>query len=207
MPKSDIAILDGKAAIAMRSWQSGKSRIRATSPGLKDGTLEITTLDGPPFIPGVTPIVADRPYAANDADLPIAKEEKFGTNSPTGASSSAPGHPSRLASDGDPATFWAPEPTDAHPRVMVDPERILLVRRIRIVFPEAAGYGFVAELQKNDGTWEQLAKEDTGTDTRQVREVATQSLTGERMRVWLTTPKGAQPGISEIVMTGILQTQ
>jgi len=204
---SDIAILDGKAAIAMRTWQAGKTRLRATSPGLKDAVLEITTLNGPQFKAGITPLVKDRPYVATDPDVLISKEEKFGTNNPTGSSSSAPDHPSNLVNDGNMGTYWAPESTDAQPWVSVDPERILLYRRIRIVFPQAAGYGFVAELQQNDGTWKELAKQEAGTDTRRVREVTTQALTGERMRVKLLAPSGAAAGISEIVITGILQSQ
>ena len=149
----------------------------------------------------------DRPYVATDPDVLISKEEKFGTNNPTGSSSSAPDHPSNLANDGNMGTYWAPESTDAQPWVSVDPERILLYRRIRIVFPQAAGYGFVAELQQNDGTWKELAKQEAGADTRRVREVTTKALTGERMRVKLLAPSGAAAGISEIVITGILQSQ
>jgi len=39
-PNSDIAIRDGQAAMEFRSYYSGKTVIRATSPGLKDATFQ-----------------------------------------------------------------------------------------------------------------------------------------------------------------------
>jgi len=204
---SDIAILDGEAAIAMRSWQAGTTRLRASSPGLKDAVLQIKTLDGPPFIAGVTPLAKDRLYVANDPDVLISQEEKFGTDNPTDSSSSAADHPSNLVNDGNMSTYWAPAAGDSEPRISVDPERILLYRRVRIVFPQAAGYGFVAELLQSDGTWKELAKQDVGSDTRRVRDIVTQQLIGERMRVRVLTPGGATAGVSEIVISGILQNK
>ena len=131
-PDSDIQILDGKAAIAMRSWQSGVTRLRATSPGLKDGVLQIRTIEGPQFVAGVTPLVADRPYlpAADSSAKKAAAEERFGTNNPTAASSSAADHSSRLVNDGDSSTYWSPQAGDADPWVSVDPERVLEYRRL-----------------------------------------------------------------------------
>jgi beta-galactosidase len=45
-----------------RSYYAGKTVIRATSPGLKDATITITTLGEPKFIAGKTPPVKPRPY-------------------------------------------------------------------------------------------------------------------------------------------------
>jgi hypothetical protein len=44
-PHSDIAIRDGQAAIEFRSYYAGRTLIRATSPGLRDATIEITSAD------------------------------------------------------------------------------------------------------------------------------------------------------------------
>ncbi len=40
-PDSDIRIMDGKAAIAFRSYYAGTSVLEATSPGLKPARIEI----------------------------------------------------------------------------------------------------------------------------------------------------------------------
>jgi len=61
-PQSDICIRDGIAAIEFRSYFGGKSVIRATSPGLTDGTIAITTVGDPKFIQGKTPLAPYRPY-------------------------------------------------------------------------------------------------------------------------------------------------
>ena len=45
-----------------RSYYAGKTVIRATSPGLKDATIDITSLGEPKFIAGKTPPVKPRPY-------------------------------------------------------------------------------------------------------------------------------------------------
>ena len=61
-PESDIVIRDGKAAIEFRSYYGGKSVIRATSPGLKDDKIVITTKGIPDYVLGITPKINDRPY-------------------------------------------------------------------------------------------------------------------------------------------------
>jgi hypothetical protein len=42
-PDSDITIRDGMAAIEFRSYHAGRTVMRATSPGLKDATIQITS--------------------------------------------------------------------------------------------------------------------------------------------------------------------
>jgi beta-galactosidase len=61
-PAGDIPIRDGKAAIEFRSYYGGQSVIRATSAGLKDGVLTITTTASRLFVAGTTPLAPDRPY-------------------------------------------------------------------------------------------------------------------------------------------------
>jgi beta-galactosidase len=52
--QSDIAILDGKAAIEFRSYYSGTSVIKATSPGLTAASITITSQGSPAWVEGVT---------------------------------------------------------------------------------------------------------------------------------------------------------
>ncbi|HEV2173508.1 MAG TPA: glycoside hydrolase family 2 TIM barrel-domain containing protein, partial [Nitrospira sp.] len=208
-PDTDIQIRDGQAAIAMRSWQSGVTRLRATSPGLKDGVLEIRTLEGPPFVTGVTPVVADRPYkpAVDTPDRTMSVLEQFGWNNPTAASSSAANHSSRFVNDGDQSTYWTPQTGDPDPWVSVDPERILQVQSLLLTFPQEAAYGFIAEIEKADGTWEEIAREAVGVDTHRTREIQTRSLMGKRVRISIQPPDGVAPALSELVIVGVIQTQ
>lgn len=201
-PDGDIPIRDGQAAIAMRSWQAGKIHLVATSPGLKDGTLDITSLEGPAFVPGVTPLVADRPYQSFDQAMTNAASVTFyGTNNPTKASSSAPGHTPNLVNDGNADTYWQAAADDKNPWVLVDVERVLLIKGLTITFPSAGAYGFVAEVQQGDG-WQFLAQQAPLPDDQRVRTFSTQAVKGTRIRIRLTAPEGLVPGISEIRIAG-----
>jgi hypothetical protein len=199
-PGPDIPIRDGQAAIAMRSWQAGTSRLRATSPGLKDAVLEIPTLSGPPFKAGITPLAADRPYhpPANE----VGEEQVFGRDNPTQASSAAPGHASRLVNDGDAASCWKPEAKDADPWITLDLERIVAIKRI-VVRPCGPGrYALEATVEQLNGQWLHLATlplQDTGDV---VLELPTEAWTGRRVQLKV---KGG--GIAEFNVIGRLVNQ
>ena len=62
-PASDIAILDGQAAIEFRTYYSGTSVITATSPGLTSDSVTITSQGSPAYVPGQTPPADSRPYS------------------------------------------------------------------------------------------------------------------------------------------------
>ena len=201
---SDIPVRDGQAAIAMRSWQAGVSRIRATSPGLRDGVLQIRTVEGPRFVPGVTPLAQSRPYHAFEAQMGGGTEQQFGTNNPTDASSTAPGHSSRLANDGNAATSWQAAPGDEQPWLLINPERILEYRGLQITFPRAGAYGFVAEVRGDDGAWHRVAEQAAGSNDHREREVRTIPTKGGPLRIRLTAPRDAPAGIAEVRIVGIL---
>jgi len=59
---SDIAILDGQAAIEFRTYYAGTSVIEATSSGLTSSSVTITSQGSPAWVEGTTPKVAPRPY-------------------------------------------------------------------------------------------------------------------------------------------------
>ncbi|MBY8827401.1 discoidin domain-containing protein [Hephaestia sp. CMS5P-6] len=202
-PDGDIPIRDGKAAIAMRSYRKGVTRIRASSPGLRDGMIEIRTTSGPRFVPGVTPVAADRPYIRFEGDSGAAEAETvLGTNNPTAASSSAEGHSSRLVNDGNPATYWQAAPGDTRPWIIVDPERILQYHRLRIRFPQAAPYGLTIDVRMADGTWKTVAHQPVGGDTGQERDLALPELKGGPVRVSIEAPPGVPAGVAEIEIVG-----
>jgi hypothetical protein len=204
-PEGDIPIRDGKAAIAVRSWQSGLSVVRATSPGLRDGVLAIRTLHGPPFIPGKTLLAADRAYRPAASDIAGETIGTFGLNNPTSASSSAPGHASDLANDGNPFTSWLAAAGDSLPWLIVDPERILQYHRIRLTFPQAARWGLTAEVRALDGRWRKLATLSPPADEVRECTLDTERLTGGPVRLTIRAPKGVPAGIAEVQLEGLLQ--
>jgi hypothetical protein len=206
-PDSDIPIRDGQAAIAMRSWQSGKSVIRASSPGLADAVLAIDTISGPAFVQGVTPLAPDRPYVdakRSEAEFYFVPEGIFGRDNPTGASSSARGHESRLVNDGDAATYWMAAKGDESPWVSISPEKILHFRKLNITFPQPGNYRFVAEVEDEDGKWVEAIDESSSTETAQARTVTLKQVVGSRVRVYVMPPPGAPAGIAEISIVGAM---
>ncbi|MCP1469271.1 hypothetical protein J3E64_000946 [Sphingobium sp. OAS761] len=206
-PDSDIPIRDGQAAITMRSWQSGKSILRVSSPGLKDATLTIETTGGPAFVPGVTPLAPDRPYAEarrTDAEFMYFPDAIFGQDNPTGASSSASGHSSRLVNDGDPGTWWMAGEGDDAPWVSISPEKILQFRRLEITFPQPGNYRFVAEVEDQNGLWVAVADQSATADTAQTRTIDVKHVIGSRLRVRIEAPAGAPAGVADIRIVGAM---
>ena len=206
-PEGDIPIRDGKAAIAMRSWQSGLSVIRASSPGLRDGVVKIRTLHGPPFVPGKTLLAADRPYRPSGSQENGEPTGTFGLNNPTSASSSAQGHASNLANDGNPFTSWRAAPGDPAPWLSVDPERIVQYRQVRIVFPETARWAVTAETRTLGGQWRKLASHPAGADPIRECTLETDHVTGGPLRLSISAPPGVQAGITEAEIKGVLETR
>jgi beta-galactosidase len=91
-PNSDITIREGQAAIEFRSYYAGKTLIRATSSGLKDATVRITSRGGPKYIAGKTPSVTPRPYVRYTETAAGGSQVPLGLNNPTRASSEEAGH-------------------------------------------------------------------------------------------------------------------
>lgn len=204
-PGADIPIRDGQAAIAMRSWQSGVSRLRATSPGLLDATLEIPTRNGPAFVPGVTPLAADRPYRPSaPAPLPFNQEQIFGGDNPTGASSSAPDRQPRLANDGDAASYWAPGEGDAEPWLLIDLERIVTVHRLIIGLRAPGRYALRAEIAGVDGKWAILTDLPMADYPDANVELPTEAVTGRKIRLSLRAAGAGSVGVAELRAAGKL---
>ncbi len=206
-PDSDITIRDGEAAISLRSWQAGATRLRASSPGLKDGLAVVRTLDGPRFLEGATPLAADRPYVA--FTNPVREREgdgSFGLNNPTFASSNKPGHSSRLANDGNMATYWESGAKDTQMTLTLDLERVVEVHNLTLSFPQAAPYGFVAEVEDRTGKWRRLVEQIEGQDASQTRKLETEFIQGRRIRISLRPTAGAVNGLAEVQVGGALKT-
>ena len=121
----------------MRSWQSGVTRLRATSPGLKDAVAEGTNARrARNSSHGKTPLAQNRPYVPFGSGMrEQTGDSVFGLEQPDHASSNAPDHSSRLVNDGNAATYWAPAAGDTAMSVTLDIERVLEIHRLDADFP------------------------------------------------------------------------
>ena len=205
-PDSDIAIRDGSAAMEFRSYYSGKTVIRATSPGLKDATIEITSRGEPKFVSGRTPQVKPRPYVHFSEASATNSAMVLGRDNPTRTSSEAPGHSARFANDGNPATFWQAEAGDANPWFRVDLERIVNVTKTKLSFPSPGNWQYRIEISDDGETnWKVLVDQthtDSGTAER-LDIVPGSFVSGRFIRVSIaTSPSGQSASLSEIEVSG-----
>ena len=212
-PHSDIAIRDGAAAMEFRSYFSGKTVIRATSPGLADATITINSQGEPKFIAGKTPPVKPRPYvrfAGQTAPVPATPTNSvFGFQNPTQASSEAPGHNASLGNDGNAATFWQAQDNDSNAWWSVDLERMVTVSQTRLTLPAEANWRYRIEIS-NDGRtgWKLVADQTQNTSTEKVRtDAAQQVASGRFLRVTFTgMPDGKSAALAEMEVVGRLAT-
>lgn len=205
---TDIPIRDGSAAIEFRSYHAGETVIRATSPGLRDAEIRITSTGGPKYVAGVTPAVAPRPYVRfRNALLPGATGQ-FGRENPTRASSEAAGHSARNANDGLPWTSWQADAADAGPWMRVDLERVVTLQRVKLQFPTEGAWRFRVELSEDgEHDWHLIANDAgaAGDGTQRTASVRDPAARGRFVRVTLTAwPAGTAPGLTEVEVTGAI---
>ena len=205
-PDSDITIRDGQAAMEFRSYYSGQTVIRASSPGLKDGTITITSLGEPKFIPGVTPPVKPRAYVRFEGRLVSGGtiQTNLGRENPTRASGEAPGHNAGLGNDGNPATFWQAQ--DAAPDAwwQVDLERVIAVSQTRIGFPSQGNYRYRIELSNDQVHWTPGVDQTRTLSVDKSRtDAVVPAVTGRFVRVTFTgLPAGKPAALTEIEIVG-----
>jgi hypothetical protein len=208
-PDSDIAIRDGQAAMEFRSYYSGKTVIRATSPGLKDATITITTLGEPKFIKGKTPPVKSHPYVRFTASpamvAAMTASSIFGLNNPTFASSEAAGHSASLGNDANASTFWQPQDDDANPWWQVDLERAVTMTQAKIAFPAPGNYRYKIEVSSDGLGWTPVSDQTQTTRTDKIRtDVFAKEISGHLLRV---TFIGNPAAVAEVEVSGHLTAQ
>jgi hypothetical protein len=208
-PDSDIAIRDGQAAMEFHSYYSGKTVICATSPGLKDATLTITSLGGPRFITGKTPPVKSRPYVRFTGSIEALSTTPansiFGLNNPTLASSETAGHSASLGNDGNVSTFWQPQDNDANPWWQVDLERAVTMTQTKITFPVEGNYRYKIESSSDGLRWVLAADQTQTASAGKVRtDVFAGATSGHLLRV---TFIGKPAAVAELEVSGHLTAQ
>jgi hypothetical protein len=209
-PDSDIAIRDGEAAIELRSYHAGDSVIRATSPGLADATITITTLGEPTFVPGETPAVKPRPYVRFAARAPAGggaqHVSRWGRDNPTRASSEAPGHAGALGNDASEATFWQAQGDATNAWWQVDLERVVVVSQLRISFPSEGNYRYRIDVSDDQTHWKTGVDQSHSRLTQRARsDTASARIAGRFVRVTFTgLPPGKPAALAELEIVGRL---
>lgn len=151
-----MAIRDGQAAFEFRSHYAGKTRIRATSPGLLDATFEIVTTGPERFVPGKSPLARMRQVAGHGGAAKAGgAPQSVSRDKPTSSSLSAPDSSPRWANDGDSQTSWRSAP-GAPATWAVDLENIYDVRSIRIEGPAATAGSLLVESSQDRSAWSPL---------------------------------------------------
>ena len=163
-PDSDIRIMDGKAAIAFRSYYAGKTIVEASSPGLGSALLELEFTGAPAYRPGKSWQTERRPYVRYHKGMEREAQQRYGKDSPTFASSSVQGHSAGYAADGDTATWWQPAADDQRPSLALDVERTLDVTQIQARFPRQAIGPCVVEVSTDQAQWSKVAEIDRPAD-------------------------------------------
>jgi hypothetical protein len=152
---TDISILDGQAAIEFRSYWSGTTLIEATSPGLPPARISIISRDAPPFVAGVTREAIPLAYVRFTSQRTPDEVANITLDRPTNASTMAPSHQSRLATDGDPQTCWTPAPDTAGPQWWEsDLEGVYTLTAVTLRLAHPGTYPYQIQLATDDRiTW------------------------------------------------------
>lgn len=206
---SDIRILDGQAAITLRSYYAGDTVIRATSPGLAPAEITLRFVGAVPYRKGRTPPAEPRAYVRFDRPAQSPEVQAFGRNSPTLPSSALAGHPGAAAADGDAKTYWQPADNDANPSWTVDTERFLAISRVRLSFTRAAAYRLQIETSDDQKDWRPLADLTNNDKVSAVIEAtAPSNASGRFVRLrFQSAPPGTPIQLSEVELFGVVRNR
>lgn len=171
---SDIQIRDGQAAIAFRSYHAGKTIIKASSPGLEDATVQITTKGNPVWKEGVTPTAPNRPYKRYTEEMAqrVMKSEALllAMNRPTWSSSDKAGTSKGNANDGDIQSAWQPAADDTAKWWQLHLEAAYSIEVIQLELPEESNaYAFRIEVSTDNANWKEIVNEKPKMNKTKVR--------------------------------------
>lgn len=155
---SDIRIMDGKAAIAFRAYYAGRTVVEATADGLEPARVELEFVGAPRYVEGKAWQVESRPYVRFVKASGQRQMQHYGTDSPTFASTSAPGHSAGMAADGNGETWWSPAADDKQPFLTLDVERTLDVHSVKAVFAASGAGRCLVELSTDEEHWQKVAE-------------------------------------------------
>ncbi len=171
---SDICIIDGKAAMTIRSYYAGETVVEAVSEGLPTARITLSFVGAPAYEPGVSKQSGEHPYRRFVSSMQQHTVLTLGKGNPTFASSMQAAHTSPQATDGDPSTCWMPEQTDAHPTLTLDMERCVYIQQVHLTFPQKAVYRFMLEGSLDGETWFMLTDKGKNTEAMAAQHIQIQ---------------------------------
>jgi hypothetical protein len=211
--EGDIKIVAGQAAMALRSYYGGTTRIRATSAGLADAVLEIETIGEPRWVEGLSPIVSERlyvpPQPSPAALAAIQNAVNVARDRPSRASSEIPDHPARAGNDGRKETSWLATDEDDLPWYQLDLEGFYQLSSGRVTFAEAGNIRYLIELSNDAQTWTLVSdKTETVNESAQRLEIFPTGAEGRYMRLRCTyVQDSVKVGLVDIELLGILSVR
>lgn len=156
----ETPLIEGWAAMSFRSYHAGKTKIKATSPGLKSAEIVLESTHAPKFVPGKT--VEWTPVAGTPTEPTRAgKAVECSRDRPATASKTQPGSEPRLGNDGKVDTAWQ-SIADASGKAWwrLDLENFYALQEIALKGITAPA--FVVEITADEGkTWKQIGTEKT----------------------------------------------
>lgn len=198
--KSDIRILDGQAAIALRSWYAGKTTIRATSSGLKSAEINIEFIGN--YAYRSENKTKDRPYIPFKRSDQQDQLQVFGRNNPTFASSSAEGFSSGLAADGEKSSWWKPRNEDQSPNWVLDMEKKVVIKEIQIQFPASNKCRFKVEVSDSRNDWKMLKDFSDSEKSMDHQLIDKLDVSGRYIRISFL--KQGDIGLTDVSVSGIV---
>jgi hypothetical protein len=203
---TDIPILDGQAAIEFRSYWSGSTVIEGTSPNLPSARITIVSRNAPVYIAAKTQEAIPGPYVRFVSTRTAADEvANITLDRPTNASSMEPDHQSRLASDGDPRTYWSAARDAAGPQWWEsDLEGVYVLSAVTLRFAHTGGYSYEIQTSTDDRmTWHTTMRGDLQfTGTPVTVELPSDTRTSGIRIVFDRTPEGAPASLAEVQARG-----
>ncbi len=200
---SDIRIMEGQAAIALRSYYAGKTVIEATAEGLEPARVEIKFKGDAKYKEGVTPVI-DRPYKRFVREGKTEQVRTFGRNNPTFTSSNEPEHTPGNAADANMQTYWKASPTDNAPYWMLDTEKGLRPKEVQIHFPQEKAYRYVVEISHDRDTWQTICDKSENKNAEQSLLLNLQDALPKTRFVRIRFMENKHAELAEVIVKGIV---
>ena len=180
--------------------------IEATSPNLPSARITLTSRNAPAYIAGKTREAVPGPYirfvstrSATDEVADITLDR------PTNASSMAPDHQSRLASDGDARTYWSAAPDAAGPQWWEsDLEGVYVLSAVTLRFVHPGSYSYEIQTSTDDRmTWHTAMRGEVQfTGTPITVQIPNNTHTSGIRLVFDRTPEDTPASLSEVQARG-----
>jgi beta-galactosidase len=199
---TDINILDGQAAIAIRSYYAGKTVIEARSNGLETARIELDFIGKYRFKEGKSKINEERKYVryikGEDSGF-----QDFGLNNPAFSSPSVIGHSAGMAVDGDKSTFWQPlkQIGEKNTYITLDTERTVVMNTALLVFITPFKGEFQLETSLDNISWKRLGYKINKTDSS-IKTTFDTAVEARYLRVTFSSDNEVK--LAEISVSGLL---